>query len=50
MLDLWSMGLFAIFGAAIAAVYAAATGFSARDSRREECVSRLLADQLGADR
>lgn len=50
MLDLWSLGMLGAFGILTALVYRAAMTLSTRDSRREQCVSRLLADQLGADR
>lgn len=50
MLDLWSLGMLGVFGVLTTLVYCAATTLSTRDSRREQCVSRLLSDQLGADR
>jgi hypothetical protein len=50
MLDIWSLGMLGGFGILTALVYRAALSMSTRDSRREQCLSRLLTDQLGTDR
>ncbi|MBR0647542.1 hypothetical protein [Plastoroseomonas hellenica] len=50
MFDLWSLGLFGAFALIAVPVYCLAVARNARDARKEQCVSRLLSDQLGADR
>lgn len=50
MLDLWSLGALGVFFVLTAFVYRAATAMSTRDSRREQCVSRLLSDQISVER
>lgn len=50
MFDLWSLGMFGAFVLIAALVYRLAVTPSARDARKEQCVSRLLSDQIGAER
>lgn len=50
MLDLWSLGAFGAFVLIAALVYRLAVAPNARDARKEQCVSRLLSEQIGAER
>ena len=49
MFDFWSVGMFGAFALIAALISRLAIASNRRDTRREQCVSRLLTDQLGPE-